>query len=120
MIRRPPRSTLFPYTTLFRSSLRSFSIEACCVLRVAYCEKTYCVWRMAYCASRSAQEPRLLLSCFGFSHQLDFLTWKGSVLRVLAARVNRVWASWVGPSTRNLWTGPKKVVNSAALQTGRK
>src|SRR3712207_7651951 len=24
MIRRPPRSTLFPYTTLFRSSVRSF------------------------------------------------------------------------------------------------
>src|SRR2546427_1292761 len=24
MIRRPPRSTLFPYTTLFRSSLRVF------------------------------------------------------------------------------------------------
>src|SRR2546422_7398609 len=24
MIRRPPRSTLFPYTTLFRSDLRSF------------------------------------------------------------------------------------------------
>src|SRR2546422_5469753 len=24
MIRRPPRSTLFPYTTLFRSSTRSF------------------------------------------------------------------------------------------------
>src|SRR5258708_39400246 len=26
MIRRPPRSTLFPYTTLFRSRIRSFSI----------------------------------------------------------------------------------------------
>src|ERR1039457_1626483 len=25
MIRRPPRSTLFPYTTLFRSTLRHFS-----------------------------------------------------------------------------------------------
>src|SRR5260221_5569222 len=25
MIRRPPRSTLFPYTTLFRSSLHRFS-----------------------------------------------------------------------------------------------
>src|SRR5690242_20987698 len=25
MIRRPPRSTLFPYTTLFRSSVRSMS-----------------------------------------------------------------------------------------------
>src|SRR3712207_7080702 len=30
MIRRPPRSTLFPYTTLFRSSpdLKSFMIES--------------------------------------------------------------------------------------------
>src|SRR5258708_16627092 len=26
MIRRPPRSTLFPYTTLFRSDPRSFTI----------------------------------------------------------------------------------------------
>src|SRR5260221_10074235 len=25
MIRRPPRSTLFPYTTLFRSSIRAFT-----------------------------------------------------------------------------------------------
>src|SRR2546430_8226928 len=34
MIRRPPRSTLFPYTTLFRSPLRSsspsFAVRACC------------------------------------------------------------------------------------------
>src|SRR2546430_15745795 len=29
MIRRPPRSTLFPYTTLFRSYLRGAS-TACC------------------------------------------------------------------------------------------
>src|SRR2546422_4122858 len=28
MIRRPPRSTLFPYTTLFRSQLREFAKEA--------------------------------------------------------------------------------------------
>src|SRR3712207_8337429 len=28
MIRRPPRSTLFPYTTLFRSSRRSVSASA--------------------------------------------------------------------------------------------
>src|SRR5260221_2018972 len=28
MIRRPPRSTLFPYTTLFRSMERSISMEA--------------------------------------------------------------------------------------------
>src|SRR3712207_3738481 len=28
MIRRPPRSTLFPYTTLFRSLARSFQITS--------------------------------------------------------------------------------------------
>src|SRR3712207_7181740 len=28
MIRRPPRSTLFPYTTLFRSLTRSITVEA--------------------------------------------------------------------------------------------
>src|SRR5256885_11641233 len=27
MIRRPPRSTLFPYTTLFRSPLRAVQVE---------------------------------------------------------------------------------------------
>src|SRR2546426_9347149 len=27
MIRRPPRSTLFPYTTLFRSGIRDYYIE---------------------------------------------------------------------------------------------
>src|SRR5256885_10279325 len=27
MIRRPPRSTLFPYTTLFRSAFTSFSLN---------------------------------------------------------------------------------------------
>src|SRR5258708_25651604 len=31
MIRRPPRSTLFPYTTLFRSSL-SLSLRTCSLL----------------------------------------------------------------------------------------
>src|SRR5258707_13731196 len=28
MIRRPPRSTLFPYTTLFRSRLRNLPLES--------------------------------------------------------------------------------------------
>src|SRR2546426_2629897 len=34
MIRRPPRSTLFPYTTLFRSRLRRLTLLAC-EIRVA-------------------------------------------------------------------------------------
>src|SRR3712207_8494094 len=43
MIRRPPRSTLFPYTTLFRSSPRSRSAPTwpvgpvCCSLASAAC-----------------------------------------------------------------------------------
>src|SRR5258708_15283256 len=34
MIRRPPRSTLFPYTTLFRSALNSRGVP--CVKRLAF------------------------------------------------------------------------------------
>src|SRR2546430_4810121 len=34
MIRRPPRSTLFPYTTLFRSSISEFSAEQFAALRL--------------------------------------------------------------------------------------
>src|SRR5208282_3008244 len=30
MIRRPPRSTLFPYTTLFRSCLRRLTVRRAC------------------------------------------------------------------------------------------
>src|SRR5256885_2743255 len=29
MIRRPPRSTLFPYTTLFRSFTNNYNIQGC-------------------------------------------------------------------------------------------
>src|SRR3712207_8952164 len=35
MIRQPPRSTRFPYTTLFRSSLTSFPAVAACGVPVA-------------------------------------------------------------------------------------
>src|SRR2546429_2699732 len=35
MIRRPPRSTLFPYTTLFRSSGLAFTVPAACHTPVA-------------------------------------------------------------------------------------
>src|SRR6266540_2941560 len=36
MIRRPPRSTLFPYTTLFRSSTRPRSQRSDCSRRQAF------------------------------------------------------------------------------------
>src|SRR2546429_6172913 len=39
MIRRPPRSTLFPYTTLFRSSVRLKPLN-CSRLPCVYAQKT--------------------------------------------------------------------------------
>src|SRR2546429_6198045 len=33
MIRRPPRSTLFPYTTLFRSALAEYPAQVAAILR---------------------------------------------------------------------------------------
>src|SRR5260370_3091508 len=45
MIRRPPRSTLFPYTTLFRSDRRVCSIRKRCTsrrLQPAFCSTSAC------------------------------------------------------------------------------
>src|SRR3712207_7703198 len=36
MIRRPPRSTLFPYTTLFRSGLEELRAEPLIAMRAGY------------------------------------------------------------------------------------
>src|SRR5437660_2939599 len=46
MIRRPPRSTLFPYTTLFRSPLRRASSRASAT------------WRPTSATSRHGEGPR--------------------------------------------------------------
>src|SRR3712207_6857633 len=55
MIRRPPRSTLFPYTTLFRSDSTLPCCFACCSCMISSC---VCLeFPIAYCgfASVSAQ-----------------------------------------------------------------
>src|SRR3712207_7110228 len=43
MIRRPPRSTLFPYTTLFRSARELPSVNRDCRLTAAYEEARHVV-----------------------------------------------------------------------------
>src|SRR5256885_11578556 len=45
MIRRPPRSTLFPYTTLFRSRANSAGDQA--QIRAAHLDQEAEEWRMA-------------------------------------------------------------------------
>src|SRR5687767_15348720 len=42
MIRRPPRSTLFPYTTLFRSSLHAGRLLGLAQRRLKYCTARSC------------------------------------------------------------------------------
>src|SRR5947208_8782276 len=53
MIRRPPRSTLFPYTTLFRSSAKERSTS--CVKRHG-CRTAD--WKRCFLPSREAAVPR--------------------------------------------------------------
>src|SRR3712207_7217505 len=50
MIRRPPRSTLFPYTTLFRSQTTERALEE--ILRVAGHGLSPSVLHRAYCLLR--------------------------------------------------------------------
>src|SRR3712207_8208537 len=59
MIRRPPRSTLFPYTTLFRSSEAAPETirRAHAVLPVTAVQTEYSLW------TRDAEEDGVLATC---------------------------------------------------------
>src|SRR5438105_9985042 len=69
MIRRPPRSTLFPYTTLFRSRRISFLFVLCGFLvssggaraRDAHTARRRCSWRLPL-APRSEEHTSELQS----------------------------------------------------------
>src|SRR5690348_18016145 len=56
MIRRPPRSTLFPYTTLFRSVIRVDRT------RQAFCLECGCRWTQEGSAQRNIRRPPLVTS----------------------------------------------------------
>src|SRR2546430_11609170 len=59
MIRRPPRSTLFPYTTLFRSMLASFRRNGLAALAaLAY----FAVWALFGAAARADRKSTRLNS----------------------------------------------------------
>src|SRR5438552_11339197 len=65
MIRRPPRSTLFPYTTLFRSPLAP---TLCCMKMLRICRPTSSSDAMSYihCGCRRDRKSTRLNS----SHQI--------------------------------------------------
>src|SRR2546430_5905352 len=72
MIRRPPRSTLFPYTTLFRSSVRN--------RRKSYASTTAAASR----AARTATEPwNRALSARSEEHTSELQSQSNLVCRLL-------------------------------------
>src|SRR5262249_61446041 len=63
MLRPPPRSTLFPYTTLFRSSLRKISTLPSTLPVI--CETRPCTWAMRFGESEIFPD-----GCSGTTHRL--------------------------------------------------
>src|SRR5438093_13745923 len=60
MIRRPPRSTLFPYTTLFRSTIEGLSPSSSHALQVAWIAEQ--VPQCGYCQSGQLMSAAALLT----------------------------------------------------------
>src|SRR5256885_12330389 len=58
MMRRPPSSTLFPYTTLFRSLLDSRSFRWLVTVLTAVCVPLCCCTLQAFCACDSCQDGK--------------------------------------------------------------
>src|SRR3712207_8036616 len=69
MIRRPPRSTLFPYTTLFRSS--PFLLQPLAQEHRAGCVGVHAVPRGRGVAERGVQRQRLGLPRAGVEHRSE-------------------------------------------------
>src|SRR5260221_7165692 len=95
MIRRPPRSTLFPYTTLFRSNAdrdirQSFTL---------YTQRQYC----ARVASIDRKSTRLNSSHTVISYAVFCLKKKKKSWRSLTERW--LWGMWIGSSREEEGTG---------------
>src|SRR5436305_11886069 len=62
MIRRPPRSTLFPYTTLFRSCSRCRPPISCCTIRCSSSPTSTMSSSVGCCSGRSEEHTSELQS----------------------------------------------------------
>src|ERR1043166_2728656 len=68
MIRRPPRSTLFPYTTLFRSDTKAYDLFLRAEYELHQAEKSFA----AEAYDRSEEHTSELQSRFGISYAVFF------------------------------------------------
>src|SRR2546422_3306340 len=98
MIRRPPRSTLFPYTTLFRSDTIESIEETCAVGCPFNGHRSFCVFqeRSSYPANGDRKSTRLNSShgyisyaVFCLKKKIDALVGRACIGRsLLGARTN--------------------------------
>src|SRR3712207_8722363 len=102
MIRRPPRSTLFPYTTLFRShaGMRKRAAQRCAVQHARQRDVVDVV-------ALSADEPRVLLALHpaerSEEHTSELQSRQYLVCRLLLEKKKKcyIWANhWISAPTR--------------------
>src|SRR3712207_7684678 len=87
MIRRPPRSTLFPYTTLFRSESLRLAVEAHALHRLSPSDResmqTQTAWRAALKAAQTLPEHLVAIAQRSEEHTSELQSRQYLVCRLL-------------------------------------
>src|SRR2546423_11629019 len=91
MIRRPPRSTLFPYTTLFRS-------RVVCTPSRSPTPATKPSARLGTCSSRSVWPSRRTPTSRSEEHTSELQSLAYLVCRLLLEKKNNVYITFTGQS----------------------
>src|SRR2546422_1705003 len=108
MIRRPPRSTLFPYTTLFRTSSDRLTVPTTLRARdFAIAIRHRATWEFA--AFNTIQ-------CFGFSFTNSFK--RRTAVVGLIFNIEAVLASIEGGTTKRPWAGARTVSDQVNVPKG--
>src|ERR1044072_3266556 len=100
MIRRPPRSTLFPYTTLFRSGWgnRSSRAPPACLRR-----RWYCPWKRF--SARLEEHTTELPSHLKISYAVFFFFNDTATTEIYTLSLHDALPIWVGKSIFSSTTG---------------
>src|SRR3712207_4529328 len=114
MIRRPPRSTLFPYTTLFRSLVRWSMVAACCSTVLIGTKRMVGRTTASQIASASAASVLFVLTK-GF-------TYWGGISRTWWPRACSARAQWCAPGQASMPTrqGGSRAKNTATSPRRRR
>src|SRR2546430_8061077 len=100
MIRRPPRSTLFPYTTLFRSSMGALAFSAASYARIIGANGRINVGVIGF----SDRFRQSLFPAFSRSeeHTSELQSQSNLVCRLLLEKKKNTNTSYIVPSTDTL------------------